>query len=122
MLTRYNRNKHKALSERGKRMAAARWKADRERRDAEMPERIRELEEIAIDNLPRQCGDALGCLQWSDFRTGKVRRWVVRVGDRRDRVTVEGPGKAASASHGWTWLMRCLRGHLCRYGGRKAES
>ncbi len=83
----YTRRKIKALSERGKRMAAARWKLDQERRDAEMPERIREIKETEIQNLPRKQGDALGCLQWHDFRTGKVRRWTVRIGDRIDRVS-----------------------------------
>lgn len=35
----YNARKAKALSERGKRMAAARWKLDRQRRDEEVPAR-----------------------------------------------------------------------------------
>lgn len=51
---RYNRQKAKALSDRGRRMAEARWKLDRQRRDAEMPERIRELAEIEAINLPRR--------------------------------------------------------------------
>lgn len=114
MLTSYNRRKHNAMREKGKRMAAARWKAERERRDADMPERIRGLEEIATQNLPHKQGDALGCLQWTDFRTGRVRRWIVRIGDRRDRVTVETPGNPPSQSHGWAWIMEKLRAHLCR--------
>src|SRR6478609_9131592 len=87
----YTQRRIKALSDRGKRMAEARWKADRARRDAGIAERIRELAEIEAQNLPRKQGDPLGCLQWTDFRTGKVRRWVVRIGDRCDRVTLEVP-------------------------------
>jgi len=113
----YNRRKAKALSERGKRMAAARWKIDRERRDAEEPARIRELEEMDIQNLPRNQGDALGCLQWTDYRSGRVRRWVVRIGDRADRITLESPDGRRTQSHGWAWVLDHLRGFLC---GRKA--
>ena len=109
----YNARKAKALSERGKRMAAARWKADRALRDAEMPERLRQLAEIDAQNLPRKRGDALGCLQWTDFRTGKVRRWTVRIGDRIDRVTLHSPGGRATGSHGWAWVLDRLRGYLC---------
>jgi hypothetical protein len=116
MHRRYNRLKHKASSERGKRMAAARWKLDRQRRDAEMPARIREIAEIELINLPRNQGDALGCLQWTDFRSGKVRRWIVRIGDRADRITLESPGGKPTRSHGWTWVLDHLRGFLC---GRK---
>lgn len=113
---RYNRQNANALSERGKLMAAARWKIDQARRDAEEPDRIRELAEIDAQNLPRKEGDALGCLQWTDFRTGKVRRWVIKIGDRADRITLETPCGKCTKSHGWTWVMDHLRGFLC---GRK---
>jgi hypothetical protein len=74
---------------------------------------MREMEEIEVLNLPLKKGDAIGCLQWRDFRTGRVRRWVVRIGDRSDRVTLECPSGKATASHGWTWVMDHLRGFLC---------
>jgi hypothetical protein len=118
MHSRHNRNKAKALSERGKRMAAARWKIDRARRNAEMPKRIREITESEIENLPRKQGDAIGCLQWVDFRTGKVRRWIFRIGDRADRVTMESPSGRKTKSHGWTWMLDHLRGYL---SGRKTS-
>lgn len=108
----FNRNKAKALSERGRRMAEARWKAERARRDAEMSERIRELADIEATGLPRNQGDALGCLQWTDFRTGRVRRWVIRIGDRADRMTMHAPDGRATKSHGWTWMLDHLRGFL----------
>jgi len=98
-------------------MNKARWDADRARRDADEPARIRELAEIEAENLPRKQGDALGCLQWHDFRTGKVRRWTVRIGDRADQVTLNAPDGRATGSHGWAWVMTHLRPYLC---GRKA--
>lgn len=99
-------------SERGRRMAAARWAADRARRDAEEPERLRELAEIEAANLPRRSGDVLGVLQWTDARTGKVRRWTIRIGDRSDRITAETADGRRTGSHGWTWLLEHLRGYL----------
>jgi len=89
-------------------MNKARWDADRARREEEVPERIRELAEYDVQNLPRKEGDALGCLQWHDFRTGKVRRWTIRIGDRSDRITAESNSKITK-SHGWTWLFNHLR-------------
>ena len=112
----YTRRRIKALRERGRIMAAARWKLDRERRDAETPERIREITEIEAINLPRRKGDALGCLQWTDYRSGRVRKWIVRIGDRIDQVTLETPDGKRTQSHGWTWVMDHLRGFLA---GRK---
>lgn len=112
------KSRNRWTSESSKRANQARWDADRNRRDAEMPERIREIEEIEIQNLPRKRGDALGCLQWTDFRTGQVRRWVVRIGDRRDRITLESPDGRKTQSHGWTWALDHLRGFLVgRKGG-----
>ena len=85
-------------------------RAQAERRMAAIDRRA--LEEIEIENLPRKQGDALGCIQWTDFRTGKVRRWVVRIGNRADRITIESPGDKPSPSHGWTWFLTQLRKHL----------
>jgi hypothetical protein len=91
-------------------MGKASQRAQAERRMAAIDHRA--LEEIEIQNLPRKQGDALGCLQWTDFRTGRARRWAVRIGNRRGRITVEAPGDAPSKSHGWTWFLTQLRGHL----------
>ena len=93
-------------------MGKASQRVQAERRMADAPARLREMAEWDAQNLPRKKGDALGCLQWTDFRTGKVRRWTVRIGDRRDRITVEAPGDALSKSHGWTWFLTQLRKHL----------
>ena len=61
-------------------------------------------------------GDAIGSLQYHDFRTGKIRRWTVLRGDRVDRVMLRSPDGRKTRSHGWTWILDHLRGHL---SGRK---
>jgi len=83
-----------------------------ERRMEGMEDRIREMAEIEAQNLPRKQGDPLGCLQWTDFRTGRVRRWMVRIGDRIDRVTLHTPDGKRTNSHGWTWIVNHLRGYM----------
>ena len=107
-------HKRRLASEKARKMGIASQRVQADRRMADLPERLREMAEWDVMNLPRKEGDALGCLQWHDFRTGRVRRWIVRIGDRRDRLTVESPGRAASASHGWTWILTHLRKHLCQ--------
>lgn len=116
MRGKWNRLKMSALSERGKRMAEARWAKDRERRAAEMPERVAMLEQVAVENLPRTAGDVLGVMQWTCARSGRVRRWVVRIGDRADRITVEAPGEQPTRSHGWAWFLAMLRRKILRGG------
>lgn len=90
----------------------ARWAADRARRDEDEPARRRELAEIRAENLPADPGDILGTLQWTCARSGKVRRWTVRIGTRRDQVTVETANGRQSRSMGWTRLLNSLRGYL----------
>lgn len=102
--------KRRFSTETARKMGIASQLAQAERRMAQVDHRA--LAEIEIENLPRRQGDALGCLQWTDFRTGKTRRWVVRIGDRADRITIESPGDKPTASHGWTWVMTMLRRRL----------
>jgi hypothetical protein len=104
-----------ALRERGRRMAAARWKKDRARRDAEMPERMAELREIEIQNLPRKSGDIIGVMQWTDARSGQTRRWIIRIGDRRDQITISSPSGPPTKSHGWAWFFSNLRKRILNY-------
>ena len=108
----HKKRRAKYSSAKSAQMNKARWDADRARREEEMPERIRELAEYDVQNLPRKQGDALGCIQWHDFRTGKVRRWTIRIGNRLDRITHETPGNKPSHSHGWTWFLNRLRNHI----------
>lgn len=93
----------------------ARWSAGSERRDAEIPERARELALIEIENLPRKPGDPLGCLQWTDFRTGNVTRRIVEIGDRIDRIVIRHPDGKRSRSHGWTWFLEHFRKAVCQH-------
>ena len=94
-------------------MGKASQRVQSERRMVDAPARLREMAERDTENLPRKQGDALGCLQWTDFHTGKVRRWTVRIGDRRDRITLESPDGRKTGSHGWTWALAHLRSYLC---------
>lgn len=57
-----NRWKRKSSldSEKARKMGLASQAKQRARRDAEMPERMRELAEIEMMNLPRKQGDTLG--------------------------------------------------------------
>ena len=91
-------------------MALAGWKKQRERQLD--PEVLSEL----ISNPSIREGDAIGSLQWTDFRSGKVMRWTVLRGDRVDRVILRHPDGRKTKSHGWTWVMDHLRGFLA---GRK---
>lgn len=97
-------------------MGKASQRVQQERRMVGIEDRLREMAEWDVQNLPRKQGDALGCLQWTDFRTGRVRRWTVRIGDRIDRVTLHCPDGRQTDSHGWSWIMTHLRGFL---SGRK---
>lgn len=112
----YLHRRRKALRERALRMNKVRWEEDRRRRDEDTPERMRQIEEVRVENLPRTEGDVLGRLEWVDSRTGRARRWVVRIGARADQVTLETPCGKRTGSHGWAWMMDHLRGFLC---GRK---
>lgn len=117
-----NRWKRKALlaSEKARKMGIASQRVQAERRLALVtPEYLRDLAEIEIMNLPRKQGDPLGCLQWHEFGSGRVRRWVVRIGDRIDRVTLHSPDGRKTRSHGGTWVMDHLRAYIF---GRKKHS
>ena len=93
-------------------MGKASQRVQSERRMQAAAENAAMMAEYDVWNLPRKTGDALGCLQWHDFRSGKVRKWVIRIGNRRDRITAESPGATQTASHGWTWFLTKLRKHI----------
>lgn len=90
-------------------MGKASQRVQAERRMGDVDERMHELAEIEANNLPRKQGDALGCLQWHDFRSGKVHRCTVRIGDRADRITLSSPSGKTTQSHGWSWALTKLR-------------
>lgn len=114
MLSSYTRRRINAFRERGRRMADARWKSERERREAEAPEIERHLAEIEALNFPRRKGDTIGCLQWTDYRTGKVTKRIVEIGDRIDRIVIRQPDGTRSRSHGWTWFLDHYRKAICQ--------
>ena len=112
-MPRYSRKRALANSLRMSAMGKASQRVQSEARMALVtPEYIRRLEEIKIENLPRKQGDPLGVFQWTDFRSGKVRRWVIRIGARSNQVTLETPGGKTSKSHGGTFVMNYLRGWI----------
>lgn len=100
----------KKRSELGRKMARARWDADRARREEERPAREAEMAlRDALAEHARLPGDYIGTLEWRD-RSGKVRRWVVRRARRVDQIRIDGAAGARSMS----WLCDRLRRHLAR--------
>jgi hypothetical protein len=77
-----------------------------------MPARIRELAEIEIQNLPRKQGDPVWGIRITNFSTGKVWAWTLRIGKRLNQVTMHSTSGKSSKSVGLTWIMVHLRGYL----------
>ena len=96
-------------SESSARANKARWDRSRAERMDDEAERLLELAAFP----PVTKGDPIGCLQYHDFLTGRVRRWTVMLGDRRDRVVLRAPDGRTTRNHGWAWVCDRLRRHLC---------
>lgn len=102
-----SRRYYKKLSDAGRKAAKARWDADRKRRDAEEPARIREIElQKVLGTGPPNEGDFIGTLSWHGA-DGIKRKWVVRQGCASNRIRVDGTKR----DHGWSWLFDKLRRH-----------
>ena len=99
--------KSQQLRDRARKAISARW--EKNRADQEPI-----LAAIAAENLPRNPGDMIGALQWTDAATGKTRRWVVRMAKRRGQITLEAPGGKPTKPHGWTWAMTRLRSAIVK--------
>jgi hypothetical protein len=99
-------------SETSRRANRVRWSD--ENRKQELTESARRFAEIQIENLPKTQGDVIGVLQWTEFRTGKVRRWTVKIGNRIDRITVETPQTKPTRSMGWSEFLTGLRKRLVK--------
>ena len=99
--------KSKQLRDRARKTANARW--DKARAEQEPI-----LAAIESENLPRNPGDMVGALQWTDAATGKSRRWVVRMANRRGQITIESPGGKPTNPHGWAWVMTRLRSAIVK--------
>lgn len=80
--------------------------AQRARREAEMTPEI--LLDMAANPPPRP-GDAIGAIQYSNFRTGKVTRWTVLRGSRVNNYALRTPDGRTSRPHGWGWILEHLR-------------
>ena len=102
------------MRENARKRANARWAKDRERRDADSVQRSLELSIIEAENLPRRPGDAVGVLQWTDLSTGQVRKWTLRIGDRKDRLLVCSPDGRVSTSHGLSFIFNSLRSKIIK--------
>jgi hypothetical protein len=63
------------------------------------------------DDEPRRvpAGELLGVMQWH-AADGKVRRWVIRQGQRMNGIQVSAQGKTVEC--GWDWMFRSLRKKL----------
>jgi len=95
---------------RSAKMNKARWNADRKRRDAGEAERVAEMEfRRVIGEEPTEPGQFLGALSWQGA-DGLKRKWVIRRGQSRNRITIDGIAK----EHGWSWLFDRLRRHCAR--------
>jgi hypothetical protein len=83
----------------------------RERRMASItPEFLADL----AANPPLRKGDALGCIQYHNFRTGKVSRWTVLRGSRVNNYQLRTPDGRTSKPHGLAWILDKLRPILLR--------
>lgn len=108
---RNRRNSLKTNSELGRKLARIRWAKERALRDMEEPSRLFAMEMArVIGEGPVELGQYVGTLQWADH-TGKVRRWVVRRGQRSGQILLDGVTHPKTT----TWLLDRLRRHLSSY-------
>ena len=54
----------------------------------------------------------------TNYSTGKVWKWTLRRGKRRNQVSMHAPSGKHTGSVGFTWILDHLRGYL---SGRKYE-
>ena len=60
-------------------------------------------------NPPLAEGDAIGAIQWTNFKTGKVTRWTVLRGDRTNNYRLRSPDGRVSKPHGMAWILEKVR-------------
>ena len=60
-------------------------------------------------------GTPLGCLQWHNFRTGKIIRWTVLRGNRCNNYRLRTPDGRSSLAHGLAWLLTKVRRVILRH-------
>lgn len=54
-------------------------------------------------------GDAIGLLEFRDFRSGRITRWTVCRGNRVNNFTLKTPDGRQSKPHGLAWLLAKVR-------------
>jgi hypothetical protein len=83
----------------------------RELRESEItPELLMDIE------TAQACGEgsAVGSIEIRNFITGKVRRWTLVRGHRKDQYALRSPDGRTSRPHSATWIMDHLRGRLLK--------
>lgn len=54
-------------------------------------------------------GDAIGLLEFRDFRSGRITRWTECRGNRVNNFTLKTPDGRQSKPHGLAWLLAKVR-------------
>lgn len=62
-----------------------------------------------LANPPPSPGDAIGSLEVRNFRSGRVARWTILCGSRRNNYMLRTPNGRRSNPHGLTWITVHLR-------------
>jgi hypothetical protein len=94
-----NLQRFSAMGKKSQEVQRARWEADAD---------PQELADLAA-NPPLVEGDAIGAIQWTNFRTGKVTRWTVLRGDRTNNYRLRSPDGRESKPHGMAWILEKVR-------------
>lgn len=93
------------------RMGKISQQRQRERREAEItPEFLADL----ASAQPCGEGSAVGAIEIRNFLTGRVRRWTLIRGHRKDQYALLAPDGRTSQPHSATWIMDHLRGRLLK--------
>lgn len=110
-MTRFSRQRRRAMHLRMSALGKRSQAVQRERRMAAI-----DAEDLAaILTTPVMCdGTPIGSFQWQDFRTGKIRRWTVLRGNRRNNYRLRTPDGRQSLAHGLAWCLAKVRRVILR--------
>ena len=110
-MTRFSQQRRRSISLRMSALGRKSQAAQSARRIAAIgPEELADM----LANPPVCDGDAIGCLECRNFRTGAVSRWTVLRGERRDNYRLRTPDGRKSNAHGLSWLLVKLRRVILR--------
>ena len=105
-MTRLSQKRRRAISLKMSRLGKLSQAAQRAKRLASIDQV--ELAEL-LANPPPADGDAIGSLEWRDFRSGRIARWTVLRGSRRNNYRLRTPDGRKSKPHGLAWLLVKVR-------------